>query len=753
MPKIKNYRRIAGSEVMDQYKADPEIRHQLTTRRHNRPLAIRLLVMFVQVGDLAWVEDMISRKVPIDGKWQNITPLYHACCWRQTKMVELLLDQGASVNLVSRDGQTPLIAAVIEEEIDLVKLLLSKGARCNVKDSLGRTALFYACEGDDSEIFKVLLEHGAEVNVVDKQGLAPLASAARYGKANIVETLIERGAALQDRNKQGIKGLFSAVIASNKHVAELLLEKGVDVNERLNGVAPLHVALGVPSPSADNEDRIIGLDMVKLLLDYGADPLAIFDDLNKSAINMAASGSSIEVMKLLLDNGVGVNEISAPGTSPLFEACFAGRVDMASFLIDQRASIEMENRNGMTCLFYAVLVGVVDLVKFLIEKGANVNVNSKNGATPLEIAVLRSDLPTVQVLVDAGADVNAKVRGNNNILELASRTNAAFSSEWDQDRASIVDVLRGHGARYPEELDDSRQWTALVSEETIRAARTGDLKESLQLLEEFKEDEAKFGTASIVLKCAAQRKNFDICKQILDKYPRVNTEQAFVAAAENSDKDLIELLMEKESQCAGKAWPLPFAAGFEASAREGKLRIFELLRKNSKILREDLELGNSLLAIASVNGHWKYAERLFELGFGQNSGKLNWAGMRALKQAVKEGNKPMINALLRKASVTEDDEDGTEDTILMLAISDEDRYLAKLLLNRGADPDFSTRGRVTPLMKASRLGDTDMVKLLLFRGAEVNLRDEKDKSALDYANARKRFKIIELLKASGAKDN
>lgn len=55
------------------------------------------------------------------------------------------------------------------------------------------------------------------------------------------------------------------------------------------------------------------------------------------------------------------------------------------------------------------------------------------------------------------------------------------------------------------------------------------------------------------------------------------------------------------------------------------------------------------------------------------------------------------------------------------------------LLDAGADPDAASPGGMTPLIMASGYGYTPIVKLLLHRGANPRLADDKGRNALDAA--------------------
>ncbi|CAG8961592.1 hypothetical protein HYFRA_00006126 [Hymenoscyphus fraxineus] len=72
--------------------------------------------------------------------------------------------------------------------------------------------------------------------------------------------------------------------------------------------------------------------------------------------------------------------------------------------------------------------------------------------------------------------------------------------------------------------------------------------------------------------------------------------------------------------------------------------------------------------------------------------------------------------------------DGT--TPLQAAVTNDHRKTAKLLLEAGAYPDISIKGRDTPLMSAAKTGKLDIVRLLLSFDADVDHRDAAGDTAL-----------------------
>jgi len=68
-----------------------------------------------------------------------------------------------------------------------------------------------------------------------------------------------------------------------------------------------------------------------------------------------------------------------------------------------------------------------------------------------------------------------------------------------------------------------------------------------------------------------------------------------------------------------------------------------------------------------------------------------------------------------------------------------------VLLERGADIDARAPNGSTPLMMAARYGAEDSVKLLIRRGADKELRNDRNQSALDMARGAGRMYLVPVL--------
>lgn len=80
-----------------------------------------------------------------------------------------------------------------------------------------------------------------------------------------------------------------------------------------------------------------------------------------------------------------------------------------------------------------------------------------------------------------------------------------------------------------------------------------------------------------------------------------------------------------------------------------------------------------------------------------------------------------------------------------VAISKGDLQTVKKMIEYGADINEKTNG-MTPLMFAARYNQVEVVKILLEKGADVTTKDDKGRTALQYAEISNAREVVSLLK-------
>ena len=110
---------------------------------------------------------------------------------------ELLIDKGADVNSQSpKYGTTALTTAAKAGRIEAVELLIKNGARLDLVSTRGMSALHYAARDGHRRVCEKLLKAGADPSLVDSTGKTALAYATEKRFTKAADALQEGGALL-----------------------------------------------------------------------------------------------------------------------------------------------------------------------------------------------------------------------------------------------------------------------------------------------------------------------------------------------------------------------------------------------------------------------------------------------------------------------------------------------------------------------------------------------------------------------------
>jgi ankyrin repeat protein len=454
----------------------------------------------VYQSDIATVRALIAAGANLNTPNRyGVTPLLQASRTGDTPMIAELLKAGADVKKsIHPEGETPLMAASRTGKLDAVALLLKAESDPNAADNYQQqTALMWAAEEGHVDVVKALLAAGADPNAkahvseltTRKNGDHPtggftaLMFAVRDGHENVVRALAKGGADLKATNGDGVTATSIAIENDRFDLARTLLDLGADPNDgALFFAVDMHDAttdMRAHDGSrlrADHPNQLTALDLVKLLLERGADPnkpfvgqihnttLCCDAEQNSSAFFRAASASDVEVLKLMIQHGAQVDWSPAEVKKEKKEGDAAGGGGGRGLNANVGKTPAMMAMVGGRGASFAAGPGFErlaappfrepsnrdpgDALKVLLDAGANPNAKTSDGATLLHQAVAARRTDMIRALAAAGAKFDAVNKDNLTPLLLAEKPepppppgNNTDARAWRPRRDSREEVI------------------------------------------------------------------------------------------------------------------------------------------------------------------------------------------------------------------------------------------------------------------------------------------------------------------------
>jgi len=402
----------------------------------------------------------------------GVTPLLHASRTGDAAMVELLLKAGADPARAHPEGETPLMAAAHAGSVPAVRLLLARGVDVNAAETFQKTtALMWAAAEGHDEVVDLLLEAGADVNrqahitsLTDRHnadhptgGFTALMWAARNGDEALVRRLVARGANVNLKNGDGASAAMIAIYNDRFDVAATLVEKGSDAND-----GSLYVAIEMRDATTDqfafdgsrrrpdHPNTRTALDLVRLLLERGADPNKTFtgqlhstsmpntDRFDNTPFFRAAIAADVEALKLLIAHKADLEQSPAP-LAPVdkdqkdpADQPVAGRGRANPNVGRTAAMVAMTGGRGpaMTGGPAYIRDGAApyrepgsrkpeDALALLLASGANPNAKGPDGTTLLHQAARIGNLEMIRALANAKVDFSQKNTDGFTALDVA----------------------------------------------------------------------------------------------------------------------------------------------------------------------------------------------------------------------------------------------------------------------------------------------------------------------------------------------
>lgn len=534
------------------------------------------------------------------------------------------------------------------------------------------------------------------LNTQDKNGKTLLMYVCRLNKLDIAKKLLESPISLTQKDNIDCDALSYALPGSE--LKKLLYDKLNPNKDSKSSPKPNDP----PSPNLNESPQIKKHKKNK-------------KQLNEQFLLAVKDGNLVKINELL--PYIDINYKDKNNTTALWYALKLPTIEPLKLLLSKNIDISIPCKSYITPLMFAAQHSTLEMVKLLVTYGANIHEVDKIGNTPLIIASQQGNKDIVEYLISKAVDIThknndgstayhvASQKGKTEILKILDKMSEALHFRLNNNGDSPFHIACKYGNT--ETVDyfltqkkcDVNSFAQFLNTGLMFAVKNGHI-EVVKLLLAHKAPIYHMNSyGETAFQLAQQTKNAEVVKylkeyiehhnflfheidngvselRIIKNYTNINYQNADGAtfltnAILSNNKKIIDYLLKN-----GADPNLPGSRGFTP-------------------------LSAAITIAQAFDSDLIIAKKL--LDSGANIEKIN----------PRTGNTPLIYSIVR---LDEEFTDGLE-----------------LLLDKGANINHQNFAAQTTLMICPTIGAFETAKILLKRGAHVNITDDKGNTALTIA--------------------
>jgi len=506
--------------------------------------------------------------------------------------------------------------------------------------------------------------------------------------------------------------LADAVMQQDSAAVQSLLKGGIDVNgSQADGATALHWAVYHGDTA-----------LAKELLQAGANPAAANRN-GSTPMWLAATQGDAAMLGTLLEGGADANEELPLGRRPLMLAARSGVVEAVRILLDKGADPNAsETQRGTTALMQAADQGHAAVIALLIERGANVAALSapvmRDGRTA---ALGNSDDPRINVRRQTIVSICEQPSPDLSILR-----KLAIESKGTGDK--VLEELLGSGVELTQEVICSKFERGGLGFAVVAGSGGG-------FGGGFGGGQREPDGGELTsLVYAARAGSIDAARVLLDAGADVNQTtrygwSALLAATQNQNYQMAKFLIERgaDVNLANKGgWtPLYLATdnrnieGGDYPTRTADMDSLEYI----KLLLDKGADPNARMVESSETRTVFTNQWLDENGATAFLRASQSGDITLMRLLLEHGADPHLNTALGVTPLAVAAGIGWVEGVTQEWSTEQTIEAVKLLLELGIDPDFQADTGRTALHGAAHKGATEVVKLLVAAGADMDVRD------------------------------